>query len=76
MNMQISYQDGNFSFMGFWQENGQGELVSYKRDTVGFVWQNNARNLVPYLTAWQNVQMPMLFEKNVKKKKHKIKLNA
>jgi ABC-type lipoprotein export system ATPase subunit len=41
------------------------ELVAYKKMTVGFVWQNNARNLVPYLTAWQNVQMPMLFdEKN------------
>lgn len=29
--MQISYQDTYFSFMGFWQENNQGELVSYKR---------------------------------------------
>ena len=38
------------------------ELVEYKRNTVGFVWQNNARNLLPYLTAWQNVQMPMIFE--------------
>ena len=37
------------------------ELVEYKRDTVGFVWQNNARNLLPYLTALQNVTMPMLF---------------
>lgn len=37
------------------------ELVKYKRYTVGFVWQNNARNLIPYLPAWQNVQMPMLF---------------
>ena len=37
------------------------ELVAYKRSTVGFVWQNNARNLIPYLPAWQNVQMPMLF---------------
>lgn len=27
------------------------QLVSYKRDTVGFVWQNNGRNLVPYLTV-------------------------
>lgn len=45
------------------------ELVDYKRRTVGFVWQNNARNLVPYLTAWQNVQMPMLFESSAKKKK-------
>ena len=36
------------------------ELVEYKRSKVGFVWQNNARNLIPYLPAWQNVQMPML----------------
>ena len=36
------------------------ELVCYKRDTVGFVWQNNARNLIPYLSAVQNVELPML----------------
>ena len=36
------------------------ELVAYKRNVVGFVWQNSARNLIPYLPAWQNVQMPML----------------
>lgn len=47
------------------------ELVEYKRSTVGFVWQNNARNLLPYLTAWQNVQMPMLFEKSAQKKKER-----
>lgn len=37
------------------------ELVKYKRETVGFVWQNNARNLIPYLTAQENVELPMLF---------------
>ncbi len=36
------------------------ELVQYKRNTVGFIWQNNARNLVPYLTALENVEMPMM----------------
>lgn len=36
------------------------ELAEYKRNTVGFVWQNNARNLLPYLTASENVQMPMM----------------
>lgn len=36
------------------------DLIEYKRKTVGFVWQNNARNLIPYLTAQQNVEMPML----------------
>ena len=45
------------------------ELVEYKRKTVGFVWQNNARNLIPYLTASQNVQLPMVFANKMKKKK-------
>lgn len=36
------------------------ELVQYKRNTVGFIWQNNARNLLPYLTALENVEMPMM----------------
>ena len=35
------------------------ELVAYKRDTVGFVWQNSGRNLLPYLTALENIEMPM-----------------
>lgn len=36
------------------------QLVEYKRDTVGFIWQSNARNLLPYLTALENVEMPMM----------------
>ena len=36
------------------------DLIEYKRRTVGFVWQNNARNLIPYLTAVENVELPML----------------
>ncbi len=39
----------------------ESQLVSYKQKTVGFVWQNNARNLLPYLTAIQNIELPMLF---------------
>lgn len=50
------------------------ELVAYKRNTVGFVWQNNARNLLPYLTAWQNVQMPMLWGSADKKKGRALEL--
>lgn len=38
------------------------DYMDYKRNTVGFVWQNNARNLIPYLTAVQNVEMPMLLK--------------
>jgi len=35
-------------------------LVKYKRATVGFVWQQTSRNLIPYLTALQNVEIPMI----------------
>jgi len=35
------------------------ELVEYKRETVGFVWQNNGRNMLPFLSALENVMMPM-----------------
>ncbi|WP_116190693.1 ABC transporter ATP-binding protein [Paenibacillus taihuensis] len=38
------------------------KLIEYKRRTVGFIWQNNGRNLVPYLTALQNVELPMLIQ--------------
>lgn len=38
------------------------DYMVYKRNVVGFVWQNNARNLVPYLTAVQNVELPMLLQ--------------
>jgi ABC-type lipoprotein export system ATPase subunit len=38
------------------------DLVKYKRETVGFVWQNNARNLIPYLTALENVELPILLQ--------------
>lgn len=37
----------------------ENERVRYKRDTVGFVWQQPARNLLPYLTARENVELPM-----------------
>lgn len=47
------------------------ELVDYKRNTVGFVWQNNARNLLPYLSAWQNVQLPMRFTRGMGGKRQK-----
>ncbi len=45
----------------FEMTNRQKEI--YKRKTVGFVWQNNARNLFPYLSAIENVMTPMLLTK-------------
>ncbi|PYC71002.1 ABC transporter [Streptomyces tateyamensis] len=35
------------------------ERLRYRREVVGFVWQQTARNLMPFLTAAQNVALPM-----------------
>jgi ABC-type lipoprotein export system ATPase subunit len=35
------------------------ERTRYRRRQVGFVWQQTARNLVPYLTAAENVELPL-----------------
>jgi len=36
------------------------ERVRYQREVVGFVWQQTSRNLLPYLTAAENVALPLL----------------
>lgn len=50
------------------------ELVKYKRDTVGFVWQNNGRNMLPFLTALENVMMPMNLSGESQKKQKAMEL--
>jgi putative ABC transport system ATP-binding protein len=35
------------------------QRLAYRRGVVGFVWQQTSRNLLPYLTAQQNVELPM-----------------
>jgi ABC-type lipoprotein export system ATPase subunit len=37
-------------------------MTLYRRSQVGFVWQQGGRNLVPYLDAQENVELPMLLE--------------
>jgi ABC-type lipoprotein export system ATPase subunit len=41
-------------------EIGRRERSEYRRRVIGFVWQQTARNLLRYLTARQNVELPML----------------
>jgi peptide/nickel transport system ATP-binding protein len=36
----------------------QTELDTYRRDEVGFIWQQTTRNLIPYLSAEENVALP------------------
>ncbi|GEB50960.1 ATP-binding cassette domain-containing protein [Streptomyces cacaoi] len=33
--------------------------LRYRRETVGFIWQRTSHNLLPYLSAVQNVALPM-----------------
>ena len=35
------------------------DLGRYRRSTVGFIRQDGGRNLIPYLTALENVELPM-----------------
>ena len=35
------------------------QRLAYRRSVVGFIWQQTSRNLLPYLTARQNVLLPM-----------------
>jgi ABC-type lipoprotein export system ATPase subunit len=38
------------------------ERTHYRRSAIGFVWQQTARNLLPYLDAVANVELPMLLD--------------
>jgi ABC-type lipoprotein export system ATPase subunit/bifunctional DNA-binding transcriptional regulator/antitoxin component of YhaV-PrlF toxin-antitoxin module len=44
-----------------------GEIDEYRRKTVGFVWQQGARNLIPYLTALENIELPLTLSGQVGK---------
>jgi len=37
----------------------RAQRLRYRREAVGFVWQQTERNLLPYLTVLENVELPM-----------------
>ena len=37
------------------------DRLAYRRSVVGFIWQQTSRNLLPYLSAAENVALPMSF---------------
>lgn len=47
----------------------ENEMNRYRKDKVGFVWQNSSRNMLPYLTALDNVVNAMNFTKRSRKQK-------
>jgi ABC-type lipoprotein export system ATPase subunit len=40
---------------------GRKERLHYRRHVVGFIWQQTHRNLLPYLNAADNIELPMRF---------------
>lgn len=40
----------------------EADMVTYRRKQVGFVWQQTGRNLIPYLDAVQNVEVPLILD--------------
>ena len=52
----------------------QREKVIYKRNTVGFVWQNNGRNLLPFMNAMENIMVPMHLTSEKHKKERALEL--
>ena len=40
---------------------GHSDRLVYRREVVGFIWQQTGRNLLPYLSAEENVRLPMSF---------------
>lgn len=43
----------------------------YQRDVVGFVWQQTGRNLLPYLTAAENVALPLVVARSVRRERER-----
>ncbi|HEY7701537.1 MAG TPA: ABC transporter ATP-binding protein [Candidatus Limnocylindrales bacterium] len=43
-------------------ELGPRDQTRYLRQVIGFIWQQTSRNLLPYLTALENVTLPMVFD--------------
>ena len=47
------------------------EMNAYRSTRVGFVWQQGARNLIPYLSALENVKLPITIAGQVSKETNK-----
>jgi ABC-type lipoprotein export system ATPase subunit len=59
----LDVQTAGRARVGQWdlQSMSARDRLTYRRRVVGFVWQQTGRNLLPYLSAAENVALPMAF---------------
>ncbi len=48
------------------------QVEEYRRDDVGFIWQQTSRNMFPYLTAVENVALPMMLTKRSSRERRRM----
>jgi ABC-type lipoprotein export system ATPase subunit len=53
---------------------GRRERTEYRRRVVGHIWQQTARNLLPYLSAAENVEVPMALDGRAGRRERAIEL--
>ena len=53
---------------------GRAERTLYRRRVVGLVWQQTASNLLPYLTARENIELPMVLDGRAERTKRALEL--
>ncbi|MDQ1324495.1 MAG: hypothetical protein QG587_1831 [Chloroflexota bacterium] len=50
------------------------DRTRFRRRTVGFVWQQTGRNLIPYLSAVDNVELPMVLDGRKRRRARALEL--
>lgn len=63
-----SVEVGEYNLIGM----GKKEIIKYRRNEVGFIWQQTSKNLLPYLTAQDNIELPMLIAGVKKSRKERV----
>jgi ABC-type lipoprotein export system ATPase subunit len=53
---------------------GRRERTVYRRRVVGMIWQQTMRNLLPYLTAVENVELPMILDGRPNRRQRALEL--
>tara|TARA_Y100000590_G_C15633532_1_gene982113 strand:- start:366 stop:1220 length:855 start_codon:yes stop_codon:yes gene_type:complete len=48
------------------------EIIKYRRNEVGFIWQQTSKNLLPYLNVRENIELPMLISGTDKDKSKRV----